>query len=59
MDAAAPVGKKGELTRFDSGLDRLETEEGGEGSVVISRAKLGLPGSLPRWLSTSAKMTKM
>ena len=43
------VGKKGEWTGFDSGLGRLDTEEGGEGSVVISRAKLGLPGSLPRW----------
>ena len=43
------VGKKGEWTRLDSGLGRLETEEGGEGSIVISRAKLGLPGSLPRW----------
>ena len=42
------VGKKGEWTGFDSGLGRLETE-GGEDSVVISRAKLGLPGSLPRW----------
>ena len=49
MDAAAPVGKKGELTGFDSGLGRLEIEEGGEGSVVISHAKLGLLGSLPRW----------
>ena len=27
----------------------METEEGGEGSVVISHAKLGLPGSLPHW----------
>ena len=31
------VGEKGEWTGFDSGLGRLETEEGGEGSVVISR----------------------
>ena len=43
------VGKKGEWTGFDSGLARLETKEGGKGSVVISRAKLGLPGSLPCW----------
>ena len=43
------VGKKGEWTGFDSGLGRLETEEAGEGSMVISRDKLGLPGSLPRW----------
>ena len=43
------VGKKGKWTGFDSGLDRMETEEGGEGSVVISRAKCGLPGSLPCW----------
>ena len=43
------VGKKGEWTGFDSRLGRLETEEGGEGSVVISRAKLGFLGSLPRW----------
>jgi len=42
-------GKKGEWTGFDSGLDRLETEEGGKSSVVISHAKLGLPGSLPCW----------
>ena len=49
MDAAALVGKKGEWTGFDSGLGRLETKEGGEGSVVISRAKLGLLGSLLRW----------
>ena len=48
MDAAAGVGKKGEWTGFDLGLSRLETE-GGEGSVVISHAKLGLPGSLPHW----------
>ena len=41
MDAAAPVGKKGEWTGFDSRLGRLETE-GDEGSMVISRAKLGL-----------------
>ena len=45
---AAGVGKKGEWTGFDSGLGRLKTK-GGEGSVVISGAKLGLPGSLPRW----------
>ena len=43
------VGKKGEWTGFDSGLGRLETEEGGEGSVVISRAKFGLSDSLPCW----------
>ena len=43
------VGKKGEWTGFDSGLGRLEIEEGGEGSVVISCAKLGLLGSLPHW----------
>ena len=43
------VGKKGEWgTGFDLRLGRPEIEEGGEGSVVISRAKLGLPGSLPR-----------
>ena len=42
------VGKKGEWTGFDSGLGRLEIE-GGESSVVISHAKLGLSGSLPRW----------
>ena len=42
------VGKKGEWTGFDSGLGRLETEEGGEGSVVISHAKLRLPGFLLR-----------
>ena len=42
------VGKKGEWTGFDSGLDRLETKEEGEGSVIISRAKLGLSGFLPR-----------
>jgi hypothetical protein len=40
------------------GLDRLETKEGGKGSVAISRAKLGLLGSLPRWRGTSAKMAK-
>ena len=49
MDAAAGEGKKGEWTGFDAGLGRLKTKEGGKGSVVISRAKLGLPGSLPRW----------
>ena len=43
------VGKKGEWTGFDLGLGWLEIEEGGEGSVVISRAKLGFLGSLPRW----------
>ena len=52
------VGKKGEWTGFDSGLGWLEKEEGGEGSVVISCAKLGLPGSLPRWHATSVKMAK-
>ena len=52
------VGKKREWTEFDSGLGRLETEEGGEDNVVISCAKLGLPGSLPRWHATSTKMTK-
>ena len=57
MDVAAGVGKKGEWTGFDSGLGRLETK-GGEGSMVISRAKLGLPGSLPRWHDTSAKIAK-
>ena len=49
MSSSPGVGKKGEWTGFDSGLGRLEIKEGGEGSVVISRAKLGLPGSLPRW----------
>jgi len=39
------VGKKGEWTGFDSGLGRLEIE-GGECSVVILRAKLGLPATL-------------
>jgi len=43
------VGKKGEWTRFDSGLGWLETKEGGMGSMVILRAKLGLLGSLPHW----------
>ena len=43
------VGKKGEWTGFDSELGQLEIKEGGEGSVVISRSKLGLPGSLPCW----------
>ena len=43
------VGKKGEWTGIDSGLGRLETKEEGEGSVIILRAKLGLPGSLPCW----------
>ena len=45
------VGKKGEWIGFDSGLGRLETKEGGEGSMVILCAKLGLPGSLPCWHS--------
>ena len=49
MDAAAPVGKKGEWTGFDSELGRLETEERGKCSMVISHAKLELLGSLSRW----------
>ena len=49
------VGKKGEWTGFDSGLGRLETEGGGEDNVVISRAKLGLPSSLPRWRAHLAR----
>ena len=48
MDVAAPVGKKGEWTGFDSGLGWLEIEVGGKGSMVISHAKLGLLGSLSR-----------
>ena len=52
------VGKMGEWTGFDSGLGRLETEEAGEGSMVISRDKLGLPGSPPRRRATSVKIAK-
>ena len=52
------VGKKGEWTGIDSGLGRLETKEEGEGSVIILRAKLGLPGFLPRWRVHLSKNNK-